>query len=740
VTEVSPEAYAVMGWRVFPCHTIVKGKCTCGKGSECASPGKHPRTSQGVKNASNDVATIQAWREQWPESNWALACGRESGVVVIDIDPRHNGYESIEEYENARPEGNLPKTLRATSGGGGRHLIFKYPDGVTSVSNRQNWLPGVDIKADGGYIILPPSEHISGGKYSWDKDYGWGKTNPLPMPADVLLAISKPTPGGSTREGLSDTANILDGVPEGKRDDILFRWACRLRRQHENDDDGGRAAVTALVLHAAARSTPPFPEKEARAKVDQAFKQDHSDSDLTLESYDIHPMTDVGNKERFIDMYESDILYVKGGGWVRWTGIKWEDISDQEILHMAEQVHTSITRDISRVDSTDTVRRKQLTAWRKVTQSTARIAAIEKTAQTDPRLLRDMSQFDAVPHLLACRDAVIDLRSGTTRSASPDDLITKTSPVLFKKEFDPSPWRRFLETVTDGDEELLEYLQLAAGYTLTGSNKNECLFIVSGPPASGKSTFMEALHEALGDYATTTQSDTLMYRHNRDAPKDEIARMAGVRYVGVSEIRSGESFNEVLIKQITGGDKITGRFLYRDTFQYRPQMKLWIGTNHEPSTSDKAMMRRLKRIVFPHTVPVEKRDPSLKEWVRDPDTGGRAVLHWAVEGAAKWYEKGLDEPETVAKALKDYAADHDKFGHFLEEHVTSGNGSDVVDVQTAYQTYRGWAESAGERPLSKMQWLITMKERDWVTSTVDGKKVFIGMKLRGLVTWEAGGV
>ena len=248
------------------------GRCTCGK-RDCGSPGKHPRTIRGVKDASNDPAVVAEWARTWPETNWGLACGRESNVVVIDIDQKSGGFSSIDEYESNRRHGPLPQTLVALTGGGGRHLFFTYP--ATQVGNRVNWLSGVDVRSDGGYVILPPGTHISGGRYTW---HNFQDVVIEQLPADVAQDIINKAGGAAgtvDQADITNVAGIFDGIPEGKRDDTLFRWASRLRRQHETDSDGGRAAVTLLVMAAAQKAN--FPKEEAVKCIESAFKQDHRD-------------------------------------------------------------------------------------------------------------------------------------------------------------------------------------------------------------------------------------------------------------------------------------------------------------------------------------------------------------------------------------------------------------------------------------------------------------------------------
>lgn len=255
--------FASRGWAIFPCHSIVNRVCSCGD-PECDSAGKHPRTHNGVKAATHDLAQIEAWWGQYPGCNWGLACGAASGVVVIDLDVKQgvDGRASFEQYcDDAQIE--FSPTFEVRTGGGGWHLYFKQPD--QPIGNRVNWLPGVDVRADRGYVLLPGSNHVTGQDYVVERD-----TPPTLMPHAIADAILKRHSPSRERSIPSDWTA---GFVQGERDDGLFRVACKLRR-NLNDD---RAAITVLVLAAAANSTPPFPEKEALKKIEQAFAQDHSD-------------------------------------------------------------------------------------------------------------------------------------------------------------------------------------------------------------------------------------------------------------------------------------------------------------------------------------------------------------------------------------------------------------------------------------------------------------------------------
>jgi putative DNA primase/helicase len=708
---LGPEEYIKRGWKIFPCHAVIRGKCTCGK-PDCKNPGKHPRTRNGHTDATSDLQTVRTWWTTWPDANIAVATGAVSGIWAVDVDPRHGGFDSLNEFEETRPEGILPATLTSVTGGSGRHIIFRYPDDGSRVPTRNPWKPGIEVKSDGGYIILPPGTHISGGRYQW---INWETHEPVLAPRDLLESIRDVRSGSSGREELPSTSDILAGIPEGKRDDHLFRAACRLRRQL---GDNERPLIAKIIADAAANAVPPFDHDEAMRKVDQAFKQDHTD-DITQWDYKtddgekLENLTDVGNKNRFINAYGHKYRYVPQLGWLQWSDTGWCKISEEPVLHEAESVADIIFQEAA-TKVTDSALRLKFVKFSHASESAGSVAAIIRLAQNDPRYLRDVSEFDTNVHEISCRNGIVDLRTGTIREFTRDDLVTKNTNVVFDPLYVSAQWERFLWDSTQGDIEMIRYLQLAAGYTLTGDIGEECFFILTGPKQSGKSTFVDAIQSCLGQYATTTQSETFMYRRGKDTARDELATFVGMRMVAMSEIKEGEGFNDSLIKQFTGGDRVKAKMLYKDPFEYQPQFKLWIATNHDPASQDDALMRRLKRIQFQHTIPPEQRDPALKAHLKDSESGGRAVLAWAVRGAMEFLKIGrIPEPAKITMAVASYAAEHDMFTQFLNECFDRVEGSSVT-YQTINDTHKLWAGINNEWPLKRPVMKQKLAERGFL--------------------------
>lgn len=638
---------------MFPVHSIEDGKCTCRKAG-CNSPGKHPRTGQGVKDASNDSTTVENWLRTWPDTNWGLACGKESNVIVIDIDAKSGGFPSLEEYENSRPAGPLPETLISLTGGNGRHLFFTYPTDLT-VGNRVNWLPGLDVRSDGGYVILPPGTHISGGRYKWKNDAPLAE-----LPADVAQSIINKQGSNSAKvtAGLNDVASILEGLKEGSRDDTLFKWACRLRRQHSSDADGGRAAVTLLVMAAAQMSN--FPKDEAQKCIESAFKQDHSDMQF--------PLTDIGNGERLFHAMNGEVFNMEGVGIHRpgkFGGYELQ--TKQQLLSFAR----TYLPDAVLSEGEDKDHQK----WWKTSSSMAGIKNSVEALSIDDRILRQADECNVDPLALACRDQVVDLATSTARKLEPGDFITQNTNVRFVPGAEDERWKMILDGVTASDRDLEAYLQMEAGYFATGLTKEESIHLVSGLPASGKSTYYGALVSVLGSYAVETAPETFLRGTDPKTSHNVLAKLPGVRLSLSSETKKGARFNDELMKRIAGGgEAIEARLLYRDFFSYVPRFKTVFITNHDPKSDDKGMKRRLRKTKFDHVIPEERRDSGLKEAIKKDESLREAILAWIVEGARKYLAAGeLPMPPAVQQATDEYThGGEDRMAEFIEDHVVLG--------------------------------------------------------------------
>lgn len=255
ILQIQALQYARLGLAVFPLHTIANGKCSCGR-ADCSSPGKHPRTMNGVKSATTDAAQVKQWWEKWPDSNIGIATGQQSGVFVIDID----GQAGEKSLEVATKElGELPASWEQLTGGGGRHLVFKYPT-KGKMGNKVGVMPNIDIRGDGGYIVAAPSTHISGKNYEWEISSEPGDAE-LKSAPDIWLSFCR-----GERSEYTPAAPLPDVFPKGQRNDLMFRLGASMRRKGLSDT----AILAALEEENKTRCSPPLPQKELETIAKQA--------------------------------------------------------------------------------------------------------------------------------------------------------------------------------------------------------------------------------------------------------------------------------------------------------------------------------------------------------------------------------------------------------------------------------------------------------------------------------------
>jgi putative DNA primase/helicase len=294
----------------------------------------------------------------------------------------------------------------------------------------------------------------------------------------------------------------------------------------------------------------------------------------------------------------------------------------------------------------------------------------------------------------------LNLKTGKLQPHCRGDLITRLIPIDYDEHATCPLWMSFLERVTGSDVELMGFLQKAIGYSLTGSTREQCLFILYGLGANGKTTFLNILLSLLADYGKQTRTETLLVKRGDQIPND-VARLAGARFVSAVETESGRRLAEGLVKQMTGGDRMTARFLHHEFFEFQPTFKLWLAVNHKPriTGSDHAIWRRIRLIPFTVTIPGAERDPDLTEKLKEALPG---VLAWAVAGCLAWQAEGLKAPEAITAATKEYRDESDVIENFIHERCKTGPDCEVSKAGL-YEAYAEWCQKSGERPVSKKE-------------------------------------
>lgn len=387
------------------------------------------------------------------------------------------------------------------------------------------------------------------------------------------------------------------------------------------------------------------------------------------------------------------------GNWLAWNGHVWA-WDDGE-------THREMVRGLAR----DLPEGENWRMFKKRALSAAGVAGIARLAQSDAKVVVPFGDLDANPWELNTPGGIVDLRSGLTRPADPTALHTRSTPCTPDPGADASLWLMFLSVTFDNNAELVSYLQRLVGYSAVGQIGAHVLPFAYGSGGNGKGVFLEAAAGALGDYATSAPVGFLM-RQTHTGHETEIARLAGARMVLCSEVNEGDRFDEAKVKQLTGGDTLTARFMRQDHFSFRPTHHLWLMGNHKPEvrSGGRAFWRRLRLIPFLHEVPDDKIVDDLQgQLVRDY---GPALLAWIVAGAQQFYTGGLQEPASVKAATDEYAREQDTVARFVEDRCHVGGGEAVkTRMGDVWESYERWCLTGGEEPISRTAFGLALKGR-----------------------------
>ncbi|MEI2453082.1 phage/plasmid primase, P4 family [Lysobacter firmicutimachus] len=391
----------------------------------------------------------------------------------------------------------------------------------------------------------------------------------------------------------------------------------------------------------------------------------------------------------FTRHYAEDWRYCAAWGqWLSWTGTRWNPDRTLVLQHLVRGVCRA-----AQVFAERPTQRAKLA-------SASTVGGVERLARSDPRHASFAESWDRDLWALNTPNGIVDLRRGTLRRHARGEHMTKLTTA--SPAGDCPTWQHFLGDVTGGDGDLAAYLQRVVGYCLTGVTTEHALFFLYGTGANGKSVFVNTLATILGDYATNAPMETFMETRGDRHPTD-LAGLRGARFVAASETEQGRRWNEAKLKAITGGDKISARFMRQDFFEYVPQFKLVIAGNHKPAMRnvDEAMKRRLHMVPFTVTIPPERRDRRLTEKLLAERDG---IMAWAVQGCLEWQLTGLRAPQCVIDATEEYFEEEDRVGEFVTEDCYVHRDA-RVSIEDVFHRWRERGEQRGEY-IGTSRWLV----------------------------------
>ena len=406
--------------------------------------------------------------------------------------------------------------------------------------------------------------------------------------------------------------------------------------------------------------------------------------------------TDLGNARRLAHLFGDDIRYCHPmKSWFVWSSDRWQVDNTGQIGRVAEKVVRHL-HDEGRSKS-DPALYRAMKQWAEASESEARINAMISLGRSRDGIPVLADAFDQHSFLLNCPNGTVDLMTGCLGPHVRSHLHTKRTGSEYDPDAQCPTWDRFLRRILAEDEEMIGFLQRAVGYAATGSVREQVLFFLHGSGGNGKSTFLEAIHEVLGDYAMTVNADLLIAKTNEDHPTG-LADLQGNRFAATFEVEDGKRLAEALIKSITGSDRIKARRMRQDFYEFAPTHKLFLAANHRPEVrgTDNGIWRRIKLLPFTVEISEEEKDRSLPEKLRFEAPG---ILAWIVRGCLEWQRIGLAEPAMVMEATQDYRSEMDALGNFLEECCEQG-GELRCPTAELYGVYCKWCTRMGTKPLS----------------------------------------
>lgn len=434
------------------------------------------------------------------------------------------------------------------------------------------------------------------------------------------------------------------------------------------------------------------------------FEPDLSHITLTVEEMQPHTKLryqrdEIGIGYAFADYFKPIAHFDRERGiWYVYDGKVWQP--DENALAVAELAKILADRLYTfalQITDEDT-RNRYIKRVQKLQMRKNRRTMIEDAKSVYPV---SHTIFDRNTDLFNCQNGTLNLTTGEFRPHDPADFLTMLSGVTYDPDAACPRWEQFISEVMCNDSDLALYLQKALGYALTGDTSLECLFILYGATSrNGKGTTMETFLKIMGDYGKTSNPEMLSTKFgniNASGPSEEIARLAGVRFVNISEPEKKITFNAALVKRMTGNDTLNARFLHENSFDFRPNFKIFINTNYKPSVSDMTLFysNRLKLIPFKRHFEEHEQDKGLKAFFAEEQSQS-AIFNWCYAGYKLFRKQGLDDPTAVTEATKEYQDESDRIGQFVDAWLEEGEAFEER-TSAVYNIYGQWCEKYGYR-------------------------------------------
>lgn len=674
-------AYAQRGWPVIPLHTPADGRCSCGK-ADCGHPGKHPRTPRGLHNATTDPNVITRWWERWPNANVGIVCG--DGLAVLDVDPRHGGDQSLSELEATHEP---IRSLAAATGGGGRHF---YLLGPVDLRSRVGFRPGLDLKAEGGYIVAPPSLHASGRRYEWTTE----GSEPKEMPTWLIDLLQ----GGRIGRSVSDL--VRGQIPKGQRNSTLASLAGSMRRNGLPED----AIGTALTQLNTTLCESPLPQNEvdgiATSIGRYAPAAPPQKAPVARPAGPILDARDPLGIARSLvrDQFMGEgrrLIHSWGGALLRWDGTHYRILSEEEIrVTLYEYLERALK---STADGLQPFRPRQ----RSVTEVLDALrAATHLPADTACPSWLDGRSDPSTGDLLACANGVLHVPTRQLMGHDPSLFIRNALPFDYVPHGPPpEEWLRFLRSAWPDDDESIRTLQEILGYLVSGQTAHQKAFIILGPKRSGKGTISRVTRELLGkeNVAGPTLSSLTQPFGLEPLIDQSLAVISDARLSG----RTDQAVVVERLLAISGEDLLTVDRKYQKAWTGGLKTRVLMLTNELPRLMDGSGALASRFVVLTMTESFYgKEDVELFNRLM-PELP--AILRWALDGWDRLRARGhFLQPASSEAAIRDLEDLGSPMGAFVRECCVAEPEAETP-IARLYEHWVRWCKAQGYRHVSPVQ-------------------------------------
>ena len=722
------KAYTELGFAVLPVHKPqAEGGCSCRK-TDCKHPGKHPVAAlvpHGFKDATHDLSTAQQYFGN-SGHNIAIATGSTSGLVVIDID----GPVGQQSFEKLKADG-IDFETAAVKTGRGWHYYFRHPQGIEIQSSSGQLAPGIDVRAEGGMVVAPPSLHASGATYQWAKSQTPERRDIKILPFNLFERLGGAAVTGRLAEQLAPQVNTGFQLPaqvkdgEGREATIL-RYAGYLRAQGVPQEEIENQVIEYNQNHIHPPLDSDVVLSRARRYANSSISRGTSASMPSANDSE----GDIANGIDFANTYRDKLIHVQEQDiWLRFEPqIGWCSTTFTDVEAAAKSVAKSlrIKAILELQKHPEQNGKSKLLARATKAHSLNHMRAMVEMAKSEPGMACSIKDFDSDPMLLGVQNGVLNLRSQQITPPDPGTKVAWRCSVKFDKAADCPRFEAFTQQVLP-DADVRHFVQRWAGYCLTGLSSEKIFVMLLGGGDNGKTVLLETLKWLLDSYAAKIETELLMAQpRSAQGPSPEILAIKGKRLIYANETSEGQRLADARVKDLTGGDTLTARPLYgKAPVEFAPTHKLMMVGNHKPVITDTSsgMWSRVVLVPFDVVIPKEARDRHLLTALKSEGSG---ILNWALAGLAEYQRSGLNVPEQLKAATQAYRQEQDLIGEWVEVHCTSGPSLSCKS-QDAYRAFRRWCTDSGHAAPSKTTFTRRLGSAQIKTSP--DRRSYLGIEL-----------